>query len=129
MKHAFKCVTDPVGEHLMKYKKIIDSGFGNKLMLDYWMDWIDGDLYLLCGALVGHEGKKAPYWPRGKCSFLTKENRCETHHLKPLEGRMTSCNNKILDESWKEIRHKIALEWDTEFGKNLIKKWKIDVGF
>lgn len=109
-------------------QKIIDEGFGNKLMLDYWMDWNNGDIFLLCGAMVGYEGKTAPYWPKGRCAFLTKNNECEVHTIKPFEGRVGSCNSEIKDE-WKEIRHKIALEWNSEYGKEIIEKWKNKVGF
>ena len=103
-------------------QKIIDEGFSDKLMLDYWIGQ-DGDLYLLCGALVGYEGKKAPYWPHGKCTFL-KEDRCEIQIIKPFEGKMASCNNKITAEEWKSIRHGIALEWQSEKGKQILNDWK-----
>jgi Fe-S-cluster containining protein len=103
-------------------KKIIDSGYGEKLMLDYWCK-IDGDLYLLCGALVGYEGRSAPYIPFGTCTFLNKDNLCDIYTLRPMEARIASCNPKQKFDA-KEYRHSLAKLWQKKEGQQIINDWK-----
>jgi len=94
-------------------QKIIDAGFGNRLMRDYWSgDGTDGnDIQLLSPAIVGYEGKVTPWWPEGHCTFL-KKGLCQLHDLglKPLEGRITDCSGK--DQNG--IHKYVALTWNNE---------------
>ena len=105
-------------------KKIIDSGYGHKLMIDYWCDCTNGDIEMLCGALVGSEGRKAPWWPKGKCTFLTNENKCEIHEIKPFEGKVAICKGGLRGEKHQDLRKEIVNMWNIEEGKQLIEDWK-----
>lgn len=83
---------------------IAAAGFGDRLMEDYWVA-DGGDVAMLAPAIVGYEGREAPYWPNGRCTFLTTGGRCELHSpgLKPLEGRHASCASRASDIVRKEI--------------------------
>ena len=71
--------------------RLIAAGLGNQLMVDYWVGdcYNEGDIHLLCPAIVGYESKRAPYAPFGTCTFFS-ENGCALHDagLKPIEGRL-----------------------------------------
>jgi hypothetical protein len=96
-------------------KKIIDAGFRDRLMFDYWSG--DPDIYMLAPALVGYEGKNAPWWPNGKCTFLDQNDRCELHdlNLKPLEGRVACCPDKrVGGESHRKLHYDVAMTWNNQ---------------
>lgn len=105
-------------------KKIIDAGYGDKLMLDWWDadENVGHDIYLVSPACVGSEGDNAPYWPETPCTFF-KDGLCELHDLglKPIEGRLATCNktNIVPDLHWK-----VAQTWDNEKAEALVKKWR-----
>jgi len=108
-------------------KKIIEAGFSHKLMVDWWENSFSGNLYLLCGAIIGHEKSYAPYTPFGRCAFLTDDNLCEIHNLKPSEGKFSDCSNSDKFD-WKEFRYQLAIEWQSKEGKNVLTDWKKSVG-
>lgn len=95
-------------------KKIIDAGYGNRLMTD----WYSGEstnheeILLETPAIVGYEQSMAPNYPIGRCTFLTENNKCELHDkgLKPIEGRMASCDDSIHHSSaMKKLHHETII--------------------
>jgi len=108
-------------------ENIIDAGYGNRLMLDWWADSDDGndiDFYIITPAIKGYEGCRASYLPIGQCSFFNSNELCDLHelNLKPLEGQLSSCKHN--DEEISEIHKTIAHIWNAAYGKNIIKQWK-----
>ena len=106
-------------------EKIIDAGFANKLMLDYWVYQSKkeiGDINILCGAIVGYEKGNAPFIPIGRCSFLMKNNRCKLHKLglKPSEGRVADCKDK---KGGNSLHRKVAMTWRTKKATKLVERW------
>jgi hypothetical protein len=106
-------------------KQLINKGFANLLMCDYY----DGDLNgteiecteIITPALVGYEGKYAPFWPMGKCTFYTEKGLCSIHHLKPIEGRV--CDHRY-DEKVKYVHASIVHLWMTDEGKQVVELWQ-----
>jgi hypothetical protein len=109
---------------------IVDAGFGDKLMQDYWEP--DGThpahVYMAQPAIVGYEGTRAPWSPHGTCAFL-KNNLCTLHDkgLKPIEGRLAACANKRPDrepynKEMHQLRVDIVDEWDTPEGQSVLEK-------
>jgi hypothetical protein len=82
------------------------------------------NVLLIVPALVGSEGAPAPFNPIGICTFFRNE-LCEIHQIKPIEGKIVSHDN-ISDKHG--VHKRIALSWDTEEGKQLVKEWKEIVG-
>lgn len=111
-------------------EKIIEAGYGHRLMLEYWELDVDegkgreGKIFLLSPGIRGAGGRHAPWYPRGTCLFL-RQDRCELHELglKPIEGRSVSC--KTPDET-KEMNVHTAIPplWDTEKGRSIVEEWK-----
>jgi len=99
---------------------IINAGFGSRLMLDYWVGGINGDIGIVSPAITGSEGQRAPYWPVGNCTF-SKNGLCELHGVcKPYEGR-------IAHHSGSPDHHEnVAMAWDTELGNSVVNKWMDD---
>lgn len=109
-------------------EKLINAGHIKKLMLDYYFS--DNDIELLCPALIGYEGKEAPFFPVGKCIFQDISGLCELHdlNLKPTEGRKSICSRKDI-KIHQQLHKDIAMLWDSEIGKNIIKKWKTVINY
>lgn len=108
-------------------ERLIENGFADKLMLDWWCGGGEGDtdIYLLGPAIEGHEGQRAPYWPWGRCNLLTKDGLCSLHDkgLKPLEGRAASCKtNKP------KLHGFVAMTWNCDLGRAVVAKWKTMMG-
>ena len=105
-------------------RKIIEAGFADKMMHDYWVgDNIDGgDIPVICGATPGKEGQMAGLFPDGKCSLLDKNNRCILHdlNLKPIEGRKASCQRNLP----KQFHEEVAMLWRGEIGYEVLELWK-----
>lgn len=108
-------------------KKIIDAGYGDKLMVDYW-DGIDFDI--LCPALKGYEGKRADFFPRSEegCTFLTKTRLCRLHKkgLKPSEGKIASCTDESMYENddGPDLHETVAMTWNNKKAQKMVKDWK-----
>jgi hypothetical protein len=100
-------------------QKIIDAGYQDRLMKDWWV--AEPNILILSPAIVGYEGKCAPSWPEGKCTFLSESNMCEIHELKPLEGRVA------IHSGSEDNMHKVtAMTWDNEESQNFVNsviKW------
>ncbi len=100
-------------------EKMIKAGLANKLWLDYWGD-ADDKIFIVGPAAVGYEGKDAPFWPIGKCTFL-KEDLCEIHNsgFKPFEGRVSDCKKNLPD-----LHGDVAQTWNSEKGREVVELWK-----
>lgn len=117
-------------------RRLIDAGYGDKLMIDYWegdrYDDEDEDILLLCPAAKGFEGFKAPamegfaFWVKMlplPCVFLNA-GLCELHQkgLKPSEGRYAHHDNVPTSE--RAVHHAIAQMWNNTEGQQLVEDWK-----
>lgn len=104
-------------------KRIIKCGFEKRLMLDYWIG--DGpnnaDIFILSPAIKSYETKPAPFWPKGTCTFLINNGKCEIHDLKlkPLEGRIA--NHRY---SQKSLHKKVAMTWNNKKAQALVEAWR-----
>lgn len=94
------------------------------------------DVQYLVPAVVGSEGQQAKFIKTGVCNLL-KDNKCSVHDLdlKPVQGRMACCkiNRVFINENGKqeELDERIPVlhTWNTQRGKDLIERWKKEVGF
>lgn len=114
------CRQRPCWPTLEEAQALIDAGLGERLMCDYWVAEIK-DIEILSPAIIGYESCAAPFWPFGRCTFLTDKGLCELHDLKlkPLEGRVFSCQNDPED-----LHGAIAKMWDCREGKRIVSKWR-----
>lgn len=110
---------------------LIDLGYGNRLMRDYWVgnfkfpkpDILSKDYYdihIICPADVGDEGGYAPSWTFKPCTFLTPDKRCEIHAHKPTEGRKANCNH----DSPIVLHAYVARTWDTPEGRAVVEQFE-----
>lgn len=103
-------------------KKIIDHGYAWALMRDYWVGRFredqEGDVYIISPAIVNYQGKSAPNWPRGRCIFLNRDDRCEIYFMRPIEARVAHHNQTV------GIHKEVAETWDTPEGQKLVKTWE-----
>lgn len=118
------CKSYPGWMNFEEAKKAIDAGLANKLMLDYYTpDARYGNsenIWVLCPAIVGYEGKEAASWPEGKCTFF-KNKKCTIHSsgFKPQQCRSTFiCKNEGDDKK------AFLPTWDTPKAKALIEQWR-----
>lgn len=105
--------------------KLMDAGYGDRLMLD---DWPDAET-MLKPALKGHEGQKAP-WETSThegCTFW-KNGKCELHYtgLKPMHAVLAHHN--LTKQEYTVISEKIIKSWDTKKGDKAIIRWKEERG-
>lgn len=105
-------------------EKLIDAGYGDRLMLEWREDETISPNYieLIVPAEIHHEGRQAPFFPLGHCNFL-KDGLCELHDpgLKPTEGRK-AIHGKVKTD---EHLHRMVIEsWDNSEGRNTVAKWK-----
>ena len=127
-KGVFMCRLRPCWGTVEDFKKIIDAGYSDRLMIDYYKDEeINNDerIYFLCGANNGNEGSKADWNPKGTCSFLEDE-KCIIHDIKPTIGAIACCKRKI---NIKKNNHICLETWLTQEGTDLIEKWKVIVDY
>jgi hypothetical protein len=107
-------------------EKIIDAGHADKLMGDYWAGELNGynNPTIVSPAIKGYGGKSAPFWPHGRCVFLTKSNKCKLHgtSMKPLEGALASCDGGHQNSQY-NVHKMIAETWATEKGQEVANKW------
>lgn len=108
-------------------EKIIDAGYGNRLMLDDWPD-PSGCGDILKPALKGYEGEKAPYTTRssGGCTFFIG-GKCELHdkNLKPIQGKLY--HHALSDKEFYSIDEYIRNSWKGPLSKKVIQKWKMQM--
>lgn len=120
------CQTNPCILTPQEAKALIDRGFSDRLMIDWWDKAGENnqpEFYFISCAIAGYENTLAPVlpedplalasWIRGSCTFLNQENLCELHdlNLKPLEGHVACCQK---NHSNALILHKaIIQQWNT----------------
>ena len=123
-------------------ERLLDAGYAKNIMLDWWCGGkfegkpFKDDVAYLVPAIEGLEGKSAPFIRHGKCNLLV-DNLCSLHDkgLKPIQGRMACCTQDKTnqDTSDNEVigdeRHNILHTWNTQKGKDLIERWKIEVNY
>jgi len=113
-------------------KAAIEAGLAHRLMMDWWVT-DESPIYLLCPAVEGCEGNKAPEFGLiellhgtkfGTCTFL-KDGLCSIHDTsyKPTICRETFCCEDELPD-----KGKMVPEWDAQAGRDLVKEWKGLVG-
>ena len=118
-------------------QRLIDEGYGDKLMLDFWgSGGEEENIYILAPANPGYESKLAPGSDpfefvfsmllgrsplSSGCTFQTPDNLCSLHDkgLKPFEGRRTCCKN-----NGSGLHEAVAREWDNEEAKKIVSNWK-----
>ena len=98
---------------------LMEKGFGARLMKDWWVR-DTSDLYVICPAVPGYEGKLAPdsRWNFTKPCVFLKEERCEIHTLKPYEGRVADCSKRQ-----PSLHMDTAMLWDNPEGMAVVKEW------
>lgn len=107
-------------------QKIIDAGYEDRLMKDFWGNSQDGGhIYILSPALKGSESKSSPFFPESElgCTFFDC-GKCQLHNkkLKPTEGKLASCQ----DSEYKKeptVHKLVALTWDTDKGRKMVQDW------
>lgn len=108
-------------------KKIIEAGYGDRLMLDD----VPGPLNQqdeLKPALKGYEGKVAPWHLSSEegCTFW-KKGKCELHEsgLKPIGGKVAihsdECPTAMEELDFTKV---FEDEWKRQEAKELIELWK-----
>jgi len=125
------CKTYPCFVTFQEAKKLIDLGFQDKLMLDWWEnDDLQIDFYLLSCANTGLEKTLATQSREGQCTFLTQDNKCQIHNIcKPIEGQSACC--KKSNKSARSLHDSVARTWDNpeaqQLIKTLAKEWNLEV--
>lgn len=130
------CHREPCALTPDEARALIERGFVNKLMID-WMDNEDGSVdffYLICGA-VGWEKKFCNVdfkiqETRGRCAFLTDDNKCELHDLglKPIEGKTACCQAPHKNTIGFVMRNHVARLWKTEENQKFVHDLAISWG-
>lgn len=105
------CENRPCWPTPLESDAIVAAGLGHRLMDDYWVDDENGDIPIVGPAIVGYEQRSAPFWPTGRCTFLSKNGLCELHSLglKPLEGR--AMDHSSTHEDSVAVREHIVNLW------------------
>ena len=117
------CKTRPCWGTPEDIQKIVDAGYEDRLMKDFWGGGSDIETYIIAPACKGSESKATPFWPTKECTFF-KDGKCELHDkgLKPLEGRLASCTEKTYKKE-PTVHELVAKTWNSEQGKDLVKKF------
>lgn len=103
--------------------RIIEKGFANRLMLDYYEGELDNKTIryteILSPALKGYEGSHAPFWPVGRCTFYTDDGLCEIHDIKPTEGCVVDH-----EKGYEGLHTSLVELWAKRSGKEAVKLWQ-----
>jgi hypothetical protein len=106
-------------------QKIIDAGYEDRLMKDFWGSSQEGNIYILSPALKGSESKASPFFPESElgCTFFDC-GKCQLHNkkLKPTEGKLASCTESEYKTD-PTVHELVALKWDTDKGRKMVKDW------
>jgi len=108
-------------------RQIIEAGYAEFLMLDFWVVTGGSDIEALCPAGDGYESQSAPSGLRVTlvgCVMQDDDGFCELHGTgyKPAECRMTSAHNA---SAQKNGLHKAVAEmWDTAEGRKVVRLWQ-----
>lgn len=117
-------------------ERLIDAGYAKNLMLDFYYSGsgdFDEDVAYLCPAIIGMEGKQAPFARHGTCNLLVN-GMCSIHHIKPIQGKLACCKIERYYEATfpaKEVDERIPVlhTWNTQRGKDLIARWAMEVNY
>lgn len=122
------CSNRPCWPMVKEAEKMLDAGWGKKMMLDYWVRYPE-DVFLLCGAVENHEKKRAPYNPAKQCVLQDKKTKkCKVYDIRPLEARIASHDSD--SSKTQEVREFVIVkDWDTDEGRALVARWKAEVSF
>lgn len=113
-------------------KRLIDSGYAEKLMLDKWIGGFDDsgeDVFLLCPANPGYETSFAPITRlHSGCTFFDNGN-CTLHDLglKPTEGK--AAHHSFTASQSNELHESVARTWDNPDAQRIVEEWKTLVNY
>jgi Fe-S-cluster containining protein len=105
--------------------RAIGAGYANRMSLV--AEKSPDIAFALAPSIVGWEGKSTAF-AFGRCSFLTKEGRCEIHDsgFKPIECRFGyGCRRSAPDYPEPEAMRAL---WRTVEGDTAIRLWQSKVG-
>jgi hypothetical protein len=103
--------------------KLIDNGYADKLMLDWWTDG-DGDIFIICPANPGYGGQRASDYCFGVSDLhsgcMMNENGCtlKPKSLQPLEGR------KAYHDHEGGLHQSVAALWNSDAGRKVVKRYR-----
>ena len=104
-------------------RRLIDAGYADRLMVDWWFDRdLNKTIYLLTPAIAEREGGEAPAHPEGACTFLNAGGLCQIHDsgLKPTEGQIALCGNRTPAG----LHEQVARMWNDDKAQALIDHWE-----
>ena len=146
------CYNTPCMGTVDDIERLINAGYAKNLMLDWWVgvetqikhtksgknlkpdNEFTEDVPYLVPAIVGRQGKQAPWNKKGRCNLLV-DDQCSVHVIKPVQGKASCCKvepETIIvegEEQYIDERIKILHTWNTQRGKDLIIRWKQEVDF
>jgi hypothetical protein len=113
------CVRRPCWPSPDEVVKLIEAGYGDRLMLDYWC--ADPDINIIAPACIGSERSRAPSFRFTRCTFIGALGLCELHDigLKPIEGRLTHHDGDL-----KDLHYDVAMLWESDEGREVVQKWR-----
>lgn len=112
---------------------LIELGYASRMMRDYWLmpgtwdeddEYQDNNIYIICPAERGYEGRGAPFWPGLKgCVLQTEDGLCLIHEsgYKPYEARVAGHDAINGDRS---LHESTAMMWDSDEGREVVAMWE-----
>jgi Fe-S-cluster containining protein len=98
----------------------LEQLFKSKLAVD-WLEHWDGDIFLLAPATTkGKPGQEYSGDPRGRCVFLTDDDRCAIHPAKPRE--CAELDHTSSDADIDKSHHDAGYAWDKRKHQKQIRK-------
>ncbi|TRO55925.1 hypothetical protein E2P64_06505 [Candidatus Bathyarchaeota archaeon] len=96
--------------------------FDKYLSIEWWSGKESGgkDIFVIAPAVVGYEGEMAPCDPRGRCTFLTKDNLCQIHPVKPFECAVY--HHDMASDVGKNLHKELAVSW-IRFHQQVVELW------
>jgi hypothetical protein len=102
--------------------RLMESGFGRQLMVDYWITSA-GYVGIISPACLGSAGGTAPFLANVGCMFH-RNGLCDLHRLglKPIEGRLA---HHTEDQPEGDSLHGlVASLWNTRRGRSVVARWR-----
>lgn len=111
-------------------RKLMDLGYGPRLMYDYWVGNFrndendNADIGIISVAEKGREGEEASSWRDEGCTFQMENGLCEIHTIcKPVEGRKGGACENAKHPVCDTIHADVARLWDTPEGRAVVAEW------